>query len=305
MNENELERSLREWHRARVEADERAPMALRASLVAIPQVAPAPLRLFDRPGFILLVAALLAALFVGGAIAVGSGLIRFPLLINVPSPSPTAIETPVDANVIPLANAPTDSDLDAGTYAIGSPFPVHFDVTLGPGWRLSTFDEGDVSLYGTFGEGGHPALLQFYTVGRLIDDPCHPRATTPPGTPPTASEAVAGLEGLANLPGFVVRGPWQTTIGGRPATRLELAISTEIEAAGCARQAPLPLFETPTGEQPNMNGRIDPVNWDLVIWIVDAKPRPTVVVSNLHPEGLSARSYNEFVTDLVNSVSFD
>jgi Kelch motif/Galactose oxidase, central domain len=102
MNENELERSLRSWHRATIDPNERAPIELRTSLVAISQVAAPQARFFDRPRFGLLAAALLAALLLGGAIGLGSGLIRLPsLLIVIPSPTETLRETPSAAPRLP------------------------------------------------------------------------------------------------------------------------------------------------------------------------------------------------------------
>ncbi len=81
MTEHELEQRLRAWYRAEVESAT-APSALQASVAAIPAQLPYRARFFQtRRRFVLLAAtAMLAALLIGGAIAIGSGLLRLPWL---------------------------------------------------------------------------------------------------------------------------------------------------------------------------------------------------------------------------------
>ena len=85
MTDRELEQRLRAFYADEVGATEAAPTDLRASLAAIPVTTPTPLRpISRRRGFTLLAVA--AVLAVGGAVAVGAGLVRFS---PVPPPVPS------------------------------------------------------------------------------------------------------------------------------------------------------------------------------------------------------------------------
>ncbi len=85
MTDRELEDRLRAWYDAEVGDAAAAPADLRESLADIPVSAPAPLRqLPRRRGMTLLAAA--ALLLVGGALAAGSGLVRFTEVVP-PTPS--------------------------------------------------------------------------------------------------------------------------------------------------------------------------------------------------------------------------
>ena len=90
MTEHELELRLRDYYRLEV-ADDGAPGFLRSTVTAIPETVPAsPFQ--GRRGLVLLIAAaLLAALLVGTAIGVGTGLIDLSRTVNLlPSPSESA-----------------------------------------------------------------------------------------------------------------------------------------------------------------------------------------------------------------------
>jgi hypothetical protein len=80
MTERELEQRLREWFQTEIGDGLEAPAELRASVAGIPDTMPTPVTVFGgrRNLALLAVAAMLAALLIGGALAVGSGLIRLP-----------------------------------------------------------------------------------------------------------------------------------------------------------------------------------------------------------------------------------
>jgi hypothetical protein len=81
MTEREFEQRLRAFYRAEVEAAGQVPADLVESVASIPDRVPYRPGLFQtRRGVVLLAAALLMALLVSGAIAVGTGLIRLPWL---------------------------------------------------------------------------------------------------------------------------------------------------------------------------------------------------------------------------------
>ena len=87
MNERDFELRVRDFYRAEAEMAA-APQVelLRQSVWAIPEDVPSARGFFaTRRGVVLLAAALLTALLVGGAVAVGAGLLKLPWLPdNVP-----------------------------------------------------------------------------------------------------------------------------------------------------------------------------------------------------------------------------
>jgi Tol biopolymer transport system component len=98
MTDRELEQRLRARYAAEVPETESAPEQLREALAAIPRTFPAPLRpVSRRRGFTLLAVA--AVLLVGGAMAAGSGLLRF-----------TTVTPPVPSNALLTTTEPTPTD---------------------------------------------------------------------------------------------------------------------------------------------------------------------------------------------------
>jgi hypothetical protein len=97
MNEHELEQQLRGWYRAEIDDGPGAPPALRASVETIPASIPVSR---STPRRTLLLAAVVAVVGVGGAVAIGSSLVRQPSEPPIPpsrlaeaSPTPTASST--------------------------------------------------------------------------------------------------------------------------------------------------------------------------------------------------------------------
>ena len=85
MTDRELEERLRAFYAAEVGESATAPADLRESVTAIPATTSMPLRpLGRRRNFTLLAVA--AVLVVGGALAAGSGLVRFTTVVP-PAPS--------------------------------------------------------------------------------------------------------------------------------------------------------------------------------------------------------------------------
>lgn len=107
MTERELEQRLRDWFQAEFGDGLEAPTELRAIVAGIPDTMPTPVTVFGgrRNLALLAAAAMLAALLVGGALAVGSGLIRLPWL---PDESLNQLSTEV------LGGTPCDLTLEGG-----------------------------------------------------------------------------------------------------------------------------------------------------------------------------------------------
>ena len=116
MNDRELEARLRAGYRARASETEPAPLSLRRDVGAIPRI-PAPRRRrFGAGRGTTLLAAAAAAVLVGGALAVGSGVLR-RTAVNPPAPSsgPLAIasaDTTTPSPIASLAPSPTPASLD-------------------------------------------------------------------------------------------------------------------------------------------------------------------------------------------------
>jgi WD40 repeat protein len=89
MTDDQLELRLRDWYRTEVPPDETAPTALRAMLTTIPHASARPHpRFASRRGVALLAAAaLLTAAIVGGALLVGSGIVKLPSVPPSTGPS--------------------------------------------------------------------------------------------------------------------------------------------------------------------------------------------------------------------------
>jgi hypothetical protein len=119
MTDDQLELRLKDWYRTEVPTDETAPTALRAMLATIPRSSALPGRRFaPRRGVALLAAAaLLIAAIGGGALLVGSGIVKPPSVSpsTVPSTAPatpTASASPgaaVDASPSPQLTTPFSS----------------------------------------------------------------------------------------------------------------------------------------------------------------------------------------------------
>src|SRR5262245_27092924 len=113
MTDRELQERLTAWYAAEVPETERAPEELREAVAAIPATNPTPLRPLSRRRDLRLLA-VAAILVVGGALAAGSGLLRFKsvvpptpseALLVTPRPSPSASATPTPA--APPSASPT------------------------------------------------------------------------------------------------------------------------------------------------------------------------------------------------------
>lgn len=134
MTDDQLEARLRDWYRAEIPADESAPAGLRSSLATMPQTSPASRRWLapQRRLTLLAAAALLAVAIVGGAVAVGSGIVKLPSVppSTVPPPAsstPTASASPsaaVVASPNPELASPSSSVDPCATLLAGDALPA-------------------------------------------------------------------------------------------------------------------------------------------------------------------------------------
>lgn len=163
MTDDQLDQHLRAWYRAEIGDVGPAPPSLYASVAGIPDATPAPIG--SRRSWILLAAAtMLLALFIGAAVAIGSGLLRLPWVVDdelplvaaesgAPSPS-AAASAERSASPTPVAGACGDMDNVA----------AELGAVSGRGWP------GPASPAGSPTEA-RPGLLAGWDGGVVLLDP--------------------------------------------------------------------------------------------------------------------------------------
>lgn len=140
----------------------------------------------------------------------------------VPSPSPTPI-------LLPSAGA-----LGPGTYymAAGPITPARLTFTVPAGWATeegfvfkgpapgASLSPGDVS--------DEELLMVTWKVTHVYDDICQDRTLTTAGT--TAAQLASALRAQK---GRAISAPTSVTLGGFPATRMELTIPADLDVSTC------------------------------------------------------------------------
>lgn len=230
------------------DAPAQAPGALRDRILlttrTIPQLEPRSRMLLpwttrpSRPRLlpaiaVVVILALLAAL---GVAVVGSRLDRQVR----PTTSPLAEASPLPAWV----TNPSYPALTPGQrYYFDIPVPVSFSVP--PGWDfwLHGFSgQARAGLASGIENEGYTATVVFVVVSNIYRDPCHSQqGLFDPPIGPTVDDLVTAL---ARLPGFVVAGPIDDTVGGLPAKTLA---QTPTVAEGTCDGGSDPMLATPTG----------------------------------------------------------
>jgi hypothetical protein len=166
-------------------------------------------------------AAVVAVAIVGISVLPRPGGVAGPGTSATASPSPTSSPVP-----LPSAGA-----LDAGTYyiAAGPITPARLTFTVPAGWatreafvfkgppatKTPTTDFGDVEL-------------MVWTVTHVYNDICKNRTLVSAGT--TAAQLVSVLRSQR---GRIVSAPTSITLGGFPATRMEMAVPAALDVSKC------------------------------------------------------------------------
>jgi hypothetical protein len=242
-----LESGLRELFVA--DAPAAAPGALRERVLrateTTEQLAPRarPLRRWgdrgSRPRLLLLVAAALVLALLAGASLVVGGRVRQPVT-PTPAPSPAASPRPAW-----LTGGPTYPALEPGQpYSFDVPVPVTFSVPAG--WDFWLHGYSDPMTHAGLASGivneRYTASVVFVVVSNIYQDPCHSqKGLLDPPLGPTVDDLVTAL---AHLPGFVIAGPIDDTVGGLPAKTLA---HTPTSPEGTCDGANDPMLPTPPG----------------------------------------------------------
>lgn len=186
---------------------------------------------------------------------------------SAPSPSPSV------SAVVP--NAPIKGPLDAGTYRISEAFQTghSFTFTVPDGWRRSDnfvypSDNDDVEAYAFDGDG---VFMATWVVSHVYRDSCQWEGSLVRTR--TAQEIV---EALTQQTGHATSSPVATTLGGHPATRLELSLAADADLAACDEQlarlwpdpGPIEVYGLPV-----FPGQME------TAYVVDLESGPTLIIA--------------------------
>jgi len=247
---------------------------------------------------VILAAALLTAAALGSAIAIGSGRLSLPLVVDTQSDAPSEAEEAVGA----LQPLPSAGAIDAGTYVMPNPYtddaPVrHCDrgcsaydslvLTLPDGWAIT-----DGLLHKHLGQPGEVAI-SVWTVDRVYADPCHWQDSilTELDLADHSHGPDGGLEldassegGLLNQVGRSASAPTVVPFGGpyflQPTVRIELSVPSELDITTCDRGEFRSWTEWDVADGANSHhapGQID------VVYLVDLDRRPLVIDASHMP----------------------
>jgi hypothetical protein len=139
-----------------------------------------------------------------------------PAATPAPTPSPTPSPTPTRSP-------------GPRTFTVTDPFPVTLDLTLGEGWSgYGAFADGVLFSHRNFSPPGL-VLFGVWQIDTLFADPC---AHTP--APRVGKGVDALVKAIRAIPGLHAGKPSMETVGGLPATQLDLTFPNEPAPATCA-----------------------------------------------------------------------
>jgi hypothetical protein len=217
MLDRDLEQRLRGYFATEVGADA-ASSSLVARVTAIPDARPASPIFGDRRTVVLLAAAaLLLALVLGTALAVGSGLVMLPWTSRetVPSPAPSELEGSLP---LPAGHLQPGVRYQAGFGFGPSPIEFSFAVPVGSGsWDLSRLDSDGLGVQ-------RPnAFLEMEIPDGVYRDPCRRLQGTDRAE--TVDDFISKLRmSLERVPGLSVASSGSSEIGGRRSSDLVITI---------------------------------------------------------------------------------
>ncbi len=168
---------------------------------------------------------------------------------NVGPPGPSDVASP-SPDVTTNLEFWTGRDVPGGTYVIGEPFPARITMTVPAGWTAFGVTDGLAAICSNSCQQPDRAGLGFWIVQNVYADPCDASGVADPPIGPTVDDLV---DALGALPRHEATEPRPETIGGLPATYIEL--TAEEERGDCALPgfrawtAGSDLRESPPGER--------------------------------------------------------
>jgi hypothetical protein len=210
-----------------------------------------------------------------------------------PTPTQSASPSATAAAGIPIDTTTIGQTLASGTYTVGSPFDIGFELTVTGRWKVLELRDGQFSI-------GEPTdtypYLGFFLARDVPVDPCHPDSgSRSPFDPPDASTLVNSLR---LLEGFQA-GPITTlTIDGQMTRHFTLSNSIDTESSNCTNGQLLPLFDELGDGPASTNG-----GTSLEIWVVDVVPRPVLIVGETGSDARPAML--ELFDEILRTVNFE
>jgi hypothetical protein len=189
-------------------------------------------RVRRRQAATIVTASLAAAALVAGSLFVVRSVDRSATRPAItPSPQPTQSSTPdtiVTETALPAANEPVA--LDAGTYLVAASGATLADytVTVPEGWTGSSGVELKKNEDTPQGMSVLPWAADEIAI---FEDACHGELGDPGPVPANVAELVSALR--AQRSGPIVGDPVATTLGGLPATRVDLDYPDRMARADC------------------------------------------------------------------------
>jgi hypothetical protein len=168
----------------------------------------------------------IALAFAAVLVAVVAGATLLPAILPVgvsPSAGPTSGSSPEVA--VPLLASQVD-DIDPGTYRV-STFDADVRITVPAGWHLFEDHRGFSAIVDDPTTSDGFRAVAFWSVAQTYADPCDRfGAQIPVG--PSAGDLIAAL---SRIPQTRTSTPLRTSIGGLPATKIQLFVPRELPCA--------------------------------------------------------------------------
>lgn len=159
------------------------------------------------------------------AILVGLNVVRIP---NIGGPGPS-VEPSSTPDVRSTLLFWTGRQLPAGEYVIDEPFPVRARITVPDGWEVFTVSDGVASICNEDCELPRRAGMAIWVVENVFTDGCDAASVADPPIGGSVEDLVAAL---GALPRHTATLPQPASVGGLPATYLEL--SADADPGDCA-----------------------------------------------------------------------
>ena len=299
-DDREFWRATTDWLEAG--SDRTSAAAIDAVLLAVrttrqDRAIPIPWRPFHVPTLVrvAIVAALVATLALVTSTFVGD---HRP--VPNPTSNPTPVPTPVasapvlasNAAPLPIQDSQNGLPLQGGYRSIAADtFPIRMSIVAPPEWSGHIGGPNAVWLGPVKGDD----VVSFQRFDKVFTDPCHPEpGALVPAIGPAASDLV---DRIVTRPGLAPTTKTVTTVGGLPATLLELRLNGSTTLGDCTN-GKYELWELPLGAvnelRPGMSERV---------WVMDVEGQRLVVLAI--DAGGASQAQQQAIQQLLDSIRFE
>ena len=216
-----------------------------------------------------------------------------------PSPSPTPSPTPAPTPAM-LNGSPSQS-LQAGTtyrQAETAFTKVPFTFTVPDGWRR---EDGNFITKGPSMNAftGNGVGMAPWIVTHVYADACHWDGTL--HATPTVAELT---DALRTQKGVETTDPTATTIGGRPANRLEISLAADADMSSCDRASGTGFVRLwPDAGPDERYGWPIAASQTLTVWVVDLDGEPQLMVASRKTDSSDADVAE--LQQVIDSIQFE